>query len=112
MPSGGQFAARPMQPMQPMQPMGQNFQGYPSFRDAAGQPTFCAFMPNDGAHFPAYYEQTTTAAPTTSKNDDWRRRKSEKGDENSGRERKFRNLFLKYFNQVKIIWSKFFQPKW
>lgn len=88
MPTGGQIMGpRPM----PVQPMIQNFQGYPNYREAMGQPTFCAFMPTDSVQFPAYYEQTTTAAPTSGKpSGTWNRKKGD-DDETQEGNRKLRN---------------------
>lgn len=94
MPTSGQFMGqRPV----PVQPMMQNFQGYANYREAMGQPTFCAFMPTDNSQFPAYYEQTTAVAPTSGQppTGTWNRKKgsnNEIEDEKGERNRKFKLL--------------------
>jgi hypothetical protein len=85
MPTGGQFMGqRPVS----VQPMMQNYQGFPNFREAMGQPTFCAFMPTENAQFPGYYEQTTTTTPVSVKpNGSWNRKKGDDDDDDGRDER-------------------------
>lgn len=97
MPTAGQFMGqRPVS----VQPMMQNFQGYPNYREAIGQPTFCAFMPTDNSQFPAYYEQTTTLAPTRGQSPGtWNRKKGDNNgieDEKEEINSKFNLMFLKW----------------